>query len=126
MDTGVRPGRAALLLLFLVGLFAIITHELITPRDDDDEISQLSRRRRLDPKPMNSTTQAQYMQAYLGGLIPAVDSNILPLYLRDTYDVNNEYTMDLYDGTGNPKLRNKDLVFFWHIPKVSLLWTRAL
>ena len=125
MDTEVRPGRAALLLFFLLGLFAITTHELIPP-DDNDAMSQLSRRRRLDPKPMNSTTQAQYMQAYLGGLIPAVDSNILPLYLRDTYDVNNEYTMDLYDGTGNPKLRNKDLVFFWHIPKVSLLWTRAL
>ena len=124
MDTEVRPVRTALLLLFLLGLFAITTHE---PRYyDDDAISQLSRRRRLDPKPMNSTTQAQYMQAYLGGLIPAVDSNILPLYLRDTYDVNNEYTMDLYDGTGNPKLRNKDLVFFWHIPKVSLLRTHAL
>ena len=38
------------------------------------------------------------MISYLGGLVPAVDSNILPLYLRDVQDLNGGYRMDLYGG----------------------------
>ena len=59
------------------------------------------------------------MISYLGGLVPAVDSNILPLYLRDVQDLNGGYRMDLYGGNGEPVLRDRDLVFFWHIPRTG-------
>ena len=57
------------------------------------------------------------MRSYLGGLYPSVDSNMCPLNLRDILDMTSGYTMDMYSGGGQPVLRNKDLAFFWHIPR---------
>lgn len=39
--------------------------------------------------------QQKQMRSYLGGLIPAVDQNILPSYLRSTSDTQGGYVMDL-------------------------------
>ena len=63
--------------------------------------------------------QQKQMRSYLGGLIPAVDQNILPSYLRSTSDTQGGYVMDLYTGGGEPILRDSDMKFFWHIPRTG-------
>ena len=79
---------------------------------EDDQIIEQS-----PPQPTQEEMEAKQMRAYLGGLLPAVDSNMCPLYLRDTTDMSSGYTMDLYSGGGKPVLRNRDISFFWHIPR---------
>ena len=79
---------------------------------EDDQIIEQS-----PPQPTQEEMEAKQMRAYLGGLLPAVDSNMCPLYLRDTTDMSSGYTMDLYSGGGKPVLRNRDITFFWHIPR---------
>ena len=63
---------------------------------------------------MDESLKEQYMRSYLGGLYPSTDKNKLPTYLRDT---------DEYTGGGSLKkdLVKRDLVYFWHIPKVSMI-----
>ena len=67
----------------------------------------------LTPEELNQ----KQMRSYLGGLIPAVDENILPMFLRNTLETKGGYAMDLYGGSGEPVLKNRDLVFYWHIPR---------
>lgn len=80
-----------------------------------------SRRRLHSPKPeLNETEERQQMVNYLGGLYPPVDKDMLPLYLRDTEDTtNSQLFLDMYNPSGEAVKRNRDLVFFWHIPKAS-------
>lgn len=80
-----------------------------------------SRRRLASPRPeLNETEERQQMVNYLGGLYPPVDKDMLPLYLRDTEDMENSPVfLDMYTPSGQAVRRNKDLVFFWHIPKAS-------
>lgn len=49
--------------------------------------------------------------AYLGGLVPATDREGLPLFLRDASEPAPNLRT-IYDW------RERDLVFFWHIPRV--------
>ena len=80
---------------------------------EDDQIIEQS-----PPQvPTQEEMEAKQMRAYLGGLFPAVDINMCPLYLRDTTDMSSGFTMDLYSGGGTPVLRNRDITFFWHIPR---------
>ena len=76
-----------------------------------------------EPEPEQVLTeeeiQQKQMRSYLGGLIPAVDANILPLYLRNTQDTQGGYVMDMYSGGGQPILRDSDVKFFWHIPRTG-------
>lgn len=51
------------------------------------------------------------MKSYLGGLYPPVDKDMLPLYLRD---IEDEANLRVADYT-----TERDLLFFWHIPKAS-------
>jgi len=69
------------------------------------------------PELTQEEIEAKQIRSYLGGLYPAVDVNMCPIYLRDTADMTAGYTMDLYSGGGKPVLRNRDLAFFWHIPR---------
>lgn len=52
------------------------------------------------------------MRSYLGGLYPPVDKDMLPLYLRDTFATNEKNTVSNY-------MNQRNIVFFWHIPKAS-------
>lgn len=82
---------------------------------------QQSRRRLASRKPLlDEATQQKQMKSYLGGLYPPVDKDMFPLYLRDTTDKTNLQVLDMYSPSGEPVRRNRDLVFFWHIPKVCL------
>lgn len=52
------------------------------------------------------------MRSYLGGLYPPVDKDMLPLYLRDTFATSEKKRVSDY-------MNQRDIVFFWHIPKAS-------
>ena len=69
----------------------------------------------LTPEELNQ----KQMRSYLGGLIPSVDENILPMFLRNTLETKGGYAMDLYGGSGEPVLKNRDLVFYWHVPRTA-------
>lgn len=58
-------------------------------------------RRRLQA--VDEDLQKQQMSSFFGGIYPAVDQNMFPLYLRDLDKASTE----------------SDLVFFWHIPKAA-------
>lgn len=129
-----RGRRTAILsllsLLFICGLIVIFetwTDDIIAIANNqqieiiDGNTSSQSRnriqsnnRRQLSPRPMDESLKEQYMRSYLGGLYPSTDKNKLPTYLRDT---------DEYTGGGSLKkdLVKRDLVYFWHIPKVSMI-----
>lgn len=85
--------------------------------DDQQERPQQheSRRRLASRKPLlDEETQLKQMKSYLGGLYPRIDKDTMPLYLRDTED---ETEVHVPSGLGVS--RNRDLIFFWHIPKAS-------
>ena len=121
----------AILLLFICGLIvifrdactdgiiAIANNQQIEIIDGDTSLQsrirmQSNNRRQLSPRPMDESLKEQYMRSYLGGLYPSTDKNKLPTYLRDT---------DEYTGGGSLKkdLVKRDLVYFWHIPKVRMI-----
>ena len=112
----IRPGRDSSMsnhsirstkdtLLLFISILAISTFFM---NNGGSESSYLRRKLSL-PKPENTTIVNQYIKSYLGGLYPAVDMDMMPLYLRNTYDDRSS------SGEGGA-----DLVFFWHIPKVCL------
>jgi len=72
----------------------------------------------LTPEELNQ----KQMRSYLGGLIPSVDENILPMFLRNTLETKGGYAMDLYGGSGEPVLKNRDLVFYWHGKYISWIY----
>ncbi|KAL7527400.1 hypothetical protein ACHAXR_001940, partial [Thalassiosira sp. AJA248-18] len=81
---------------------------------------QQSRRRLASPKPeLNATLLQQQMKAYLGGLYPPIDKDMMPLYLRDSFDETEVKVLDMYSTTGQATPKSSDVVFFWHIPKAS-------
>ncbi len=53
----------------------------------------------------------QRIKAFLGGLYPHLDDNMLPKYLRDSMPREKLSVMDIWD-------LDKDVAYFWHIPKV--------
>lgn len=57
---------------------------------------------------------------YLGGLYPKVDSDQMPLYLRDTNELTDE--MDELSLRWGEKVDYGDRPFFWHIPKGEWFW----
>ena len=99
----IRSTKDALLLF--ISILAISTFFM----NNGGRKSSYLRRKLSLPKPENTTIVNQYIKSYLGGLYPAVDRYMMPLYLRNTYDDISS------SGEGGA-----DLVFFWHIPKVRL------
>ena len=131
--SAIQRGRRTAILAFICGLIVIfrardaLTDDIIAIANNQQieiingDTSSQSRiriqsnnRRQLSPRPMDESLKEQYMRSYLGGLYPSTDKNKLPTYLRDT---------DEYTGGGSLKkdLVKRDLVYFWHIPKVSMI-----
>jgi len=92
-------------LLFLVHA----TRRRLQNSNSDPGPIQLEQMRSLRPtehrrhlQAVDKDLQKQQMSSFFGGLYPAVDQNMFPLYLRDL-----------------DKTKTEDLVFFWHIPKAA-------
>lgn len=113
-----------LLLGCLLALSSLLVERRAAAGDDGRERAALRAsspqpRQQQQPRPdprrrlmvIDEETQMQQMKSYLGGLYPPVDRDMLPLYLRDTADDP--------DGQYADFTRQRDLVFFWHIPKAS-------
>ena len=95
-----------------------------TPEDqNDNELEEQAPQMAPTQAPVHELTPEELnqkqMRSYLGGLIPAVDENILPMFLRNTLETKGGYAMDLYGGSGEPVLKNRDLVFYWHVPRTG-------
>jgi hypothetical protein len=63
------------------------------------------------PARLSEEQKKQRIKAFLGGLYPHLDDDMLPKYLRDTMPREKLSVMDVWDV-------DKDIAFFWHIPKV--------
>eukprot|EP00985_Skeletonema_marinoi_P019764 scaffold11439_cov137-Skeletonema_marinoi.AAC.2 len=64
------------------------------------------------PSRLNEEQKKQRIKAFLGGIYPHLDDDMLPKYLRDTMPREKLSVMDVWDV-------DKDIAFFWHIPKAS-------
>jgi hypothetical protein len=85
-------------------------------RGDDNKSEQLEDEE-IETK--ESKLQKRTRQ-YLGGLYPKVDSDQMPLYLRDTNELTDE--MDELSLRWGEKVDYGDRPFFWHIPKGEWFW----
>lgn len=63
------------------------------------------------PERLTEEQRKQRIKAFLGGLYPHLDDNMLPKYLRDSMP--------------REKLSDKDVAYFWHIPKVRKFASRV-
>ena len=76
----------------------------------------------LSQMPDDEETKVKQMKSYFGGLYPPVDKDMMPLYLRNTLDTESSVlVMDLYHSSGEPVVKARDPIFFWHIPRVSVI-----
>jgi hypothetical protein len=65
------------------------------------------------PARLNEEQKKLRIKAFLGGLYPHLDDDMLPKYLRDAMPREKLSVMDIWDV-------DKDIAFFWHIPKVCI------
>ena len=65
------------------------------------------------PSRLTIDQKIQRIKAFLGGIYPDLDEENIPKYLRDTMPQQKLSFMDVWD-------LDKDIIFFWHIPKASL------
>lgn len=82
----------------------------MTPRRRLEESNIASAPDRLDDE-----QRKQRIKAFLGGIYPLLDSNNLPKYLRDSLPREKLSIMDVWE-------LDSDVAFFWHIPKVRILF----
>ena len=66
----------------------------------------------LAPPRLDEEQKKQRIKAFLGGIYPHLDEQMLPKYLRDTMPREKLSVMDVWD-------LDKDVAYFWHIPKAS-------
>jgi len=76
-------------------------------------------RRRLEeqnvdkaPSRLTDEEKKQRIKAFLGGIYPHLDANLMPKYLRDSLPREKLSVMDVWE-------LDSDIAFFWHIPKAS-------
>ena len=108
---------------------SIITNEG-TQLQQNDQSSSLRRlvhpqqpimtRRRLEeqnvdkaPSRLTEEEKKQRIRAFLGGIYPHLDANLVPKYLRDSLPREKLSVMDVWE-------LDSDIAFFWHIPKVRI------
>lgn len=63
------------------------------------------------PPRLDEDQKRQRIKAFLGGIYPHLDDDMFPKYLRDTMPREKLSVMDVWD-------LDKDVAYFWHIPKV--------
>ena len=63
------------------------------------------------PPRLTEEETRQRIKAFLGGIYPHLDDDLLPKYLRDSMPRDKLSVMDVWN-------MDKDIIFFWHIPKV--------
>ena len=78
--------------------------EQVTPSDVTAQLQDA-------PSRLTEEQRKQRIKAFLGGLYPHLDDNMLPKYLRDSMPREKLSVMDIWD-------LDKDVAYFWHIPKV--------
>ena len=78
--------------------------EQVTPSDVTAQLQDA-------PSRLSEEQRKQRIKAFLGGLYPHLDDNMLPKYLRDSMPREKLSVMDIWD-------LDKDVAYFWHIPKV--------
>ena len=79
----------------------------------NDTISQIASLNEDAPYRLNDEQKKERIKAFLGGIYPDLDEENIPKYLRDTMPQQKLSFMDVWD-------LDKDIIFFWHIPKASL------
>ncbi|KAL7529944.1 hypothetical protein ACHAXR_003238 [Thalassiosira sp. AJA248-18] len=130
MNSVTRTIRPALLFIgcLAVSSFVYVEHHAAflswagsvhQPTDKYTANSNSESRRKLSELKLelNETVRQQQMKGFLGGLYPPMDSNMMPLYLRDSLDENKVTLLDMYSGGGQAVAKSSDVVFFWHIPR---------
>ena len=81
-----------------------VNDEQVTPSDVTAQLQDA-------PSRLTEEQRKQRIKAFLGGLYPHLDGNMLPKYLRDSMPREKLSVMDIWD-------LDKDVAYFWHIPKV--------
>ena len=82
----------------------VVNDEQVTPSDVTAQLQDA-------PSRLTEEQRKQRIKAFLGGLYPHLDDNMLPKYLRDSMPREKLSVMDIWD-------LDKDVAYFWHIPKV--------